>query len=628
MATVYAALQKQPRRTVAIKVLRPASRTDAALRRFRREIEILGKLRHRSIAQVYAAGVHEDDDGPLPYFVMEYVPRAKTVIDHADARDLSIEQRLRLFVKICAAVDHGHQSKIIHRDLKPGNILIDETGEPKVIDFGIAHAAELELRSPIGIEESSYVGTIQYMAPEQLEEMPRDLDARCDVWALGILLYRLLTGRPPHDLSGLPVFTAVQLIREEPPPRAGTINPTLKGDLEAIISKALAKDRARRYRTAGSLGRDVLRYLANIPVRGRRSGRLHRLRLAARRRRVEVRAGAIVLLVVLVAAIIVMSRPLSPSGLTVTPDPLPAPTDPPGAPPAAPPTGPVDLRHHTGTVRTVCFDPSGAHVASASMDNEVGLWSLQPPALLSATSEHGSPVDHLAFDGNGTTLVSAANEPRIVLTDTATSRHTSIRTDCDGVGALAVSSDGSVIAVACDDLTVRLLDRAGDSRAILRGTSGAFTALAFNAGGTAVAAGSERGRVSIYDASTGRSILRLQGLRHAIVAVAFDEGATAAIALDTEGKGAMWRLDGDGRLPDARFSTTISGVVDAAFDAAGRRLIIASEHRYQIIDTVEFRADGLPVDVQESIRAIAISSEATHVLIGGDEGALRVIDRR
>ena len=128
MATVYAALQKQPRRTVAVKVMRSAADADVALRRFRREIEILGRLRHPYIAQVYDAGVHHDAGGSAPFFVMEYVPRAKTIVEFAEQHDLSIRDRLKLMVKVCAAVEHGHQRKIIHRDLKPSNVLIDEQG--------------------------------------------------------------------------------------------------------------------------------------------------------------------------------------------------------------------------------------------------------------------------------------------------------------------------------------------------------------------------------------------------------------------------------------------------------------------------------------------------------------------
>ena len=137
MATVYAALQKQPRRTVAIKVLNSEIVSESTLRRFRREIEILGRLRHPCIASVYEAGTFEDENGTTTqYLAVEYVPAAKTILEFAHNQRLDIKDRLKLFIKICSAVEHAHKQRIIHRDLKPNNILIDTAGRLKLIDFG------------------------------------------------------------------------------------------------------------------------------------------------------------------------------------------------------------------------------------------------------------------------------------------------------------------------------------------------------------------------------------------------------------------------------------------------------------------------------------------------------------
>ena len=230
MATVYAAMQEQPRRRVALKIVRGAAGTGAALRRFKREIEILGRLRHPSIAQVFSAGVHNDNGVDLPYFVMEYVPGAKTVAEYAETHELNLRQRLKLFVRICAGVGHGHKHRVIHRDLKPGNILIDERGEPKIIDFGVARMTGFDVSSQtMQTEAGRLIGTIQYMAPEQLDTQRLDLDARCDVYSLGVLLYKLLTGKMPHDVKGLPVYAAAQVIREDTPARPSALNGELKG---------------------------------------------------------------------------------------------------------------------------------------------------------------------------------------------------------------------------------------------------------------------------------------------------------------------------------------------------------------------------------------------------------------
>src|SRR5690606_14621646 len=201
MATVYAALQPQPRRIVALKVMKAAVASDIAFRRFKREIEILGKLHHPYIAQVFDAGTHAAADGTvMPYFVMEYISGGKNILQYVAEKQLDLRERLKLFAKVCAAVEHGHLNKIIHRDIKSSNILITPEGDPKVIDFGVAHATEIEVAGQtMHTEAGRLVGTLQYMSPEQVSGRPEDLDPRCDVYALGVLLYRMLTGRPPHD---------------------------------------------------------------------------------------------------------------------------------------------------------------------------------------------------------------------------------------------------------------------------------------------------------------------------------------------------------------------------------------------------------------------------------------------
>jgi hypothetical protein len=146
-------------------------------------------------------------------------------------------------------------------------------------------------------EAGNLVGTLQYMAPEQVDTRPQDLVGRCDVYALGVLLYKMLTGKPPYDLEALPVFEAIRLIREETPQRPGEINPEVKGDLETVILKAMERDRARRYRNAGSLGRDIVRFLANKPINARRASVMYRTRLFMKRNKVVLSVIGVIALV-------------------------------------------------------------------------------------------------------------------------------------------------------------------------------------------------------------------------------------------------------------------------------------------------------------------------------------------
>jgi tRNA A-37 threonylcarbamoyl transferase component Bud32/CHASE2 domain-containing sensor protein len=271
MGTVYEAVQEHPRRPVALKVMRPGIASRSALRRFETEAQILARLRHPNIAQVYEAGTHDDGHGAVPFFALEYIPSARPITQYARAKGLSARQRLELFVKVCDAVHHGHQKGIIHRDLKPGNILVDGSGEPKVIDFGVARTTDSDLAlTTQQTDVGQLLGTVQYMSPEQVEADPHAIDGRSDVYALGVVLYELLADKLPYSVSGTPVVEAARIIKEEPPTRLSTLDTKLRGDLETIVLTALEKEPSRRYQSAHELSEDITRYLNDEPIVARR----------------------------------------------------------------------------------------------------------------------------------------------------------------------------------------------------------------------------------------------------------------------------------------------------------------------------------------------------------------------
>jgi len=647
MATVYAALQKQPRRTVALKVMRGATDARSALHRFKREIEILGRLRHPYIAQVYDAGMHDDGGGALPFFVMEYVPRARTITEFADEKNLSLRERLKLFAKVCAAIENGHHNKIIHRDLKPGNILIDETGNPKIIDFGVARATEVDVAAQtMHTEEGRLVGTIQYMAPEQLETTRQDLDARCDVYALGAVLYKLVTGRKPHDLKGLPVFTAAQVIREDAPPRPSTIRPESKGDLETIILKALAKDRTRRYRTAGSLGRDIVRYLAHKPITARRAGIVHLARLFARRHRVELTAALVVLIIMSIAGSVVIYQRMvlseSVSAALETPVQGPAtrpasveaggdaaiPGAEPGAEPgteagAEPPEAFV-LSAQEGAITALAFDATGHYLASAAGDRSVVVWDIAERQSLLRTADHDEPVTHLAFSADGSLLATNAADGKLVLVDRATGRIAGVlRHGLTAVHAMALGRAGEIIALACDDLTVRTYRRDGAELHAHRGTTGAFHAIAFNADGTRLAGGSERGGVYVWDVDSGELVARCEGLRENVIGLGFGASAGRLIAITEQGAGMFWTIEA-GEEAGRPFAAGIGDLAAVCFDPTGHWLACASVERVVTWDLSAEQSAAGPIRIEEgrTITSLAVSPDGRWCATGDEGGAV------
>jgi tetratricopeptide (TPR) repeat protein/serine/threonine-protein kinase RIO1 len=305
MAVVYLAVQEHPRRTVALKLMKSGVASRSALRRFEYESQILARLRHPNIAQVYEAGTHDDGTGGVPYFAMEYIAGARTIIDYAKAKQLGTRQRLDLFARVCDAVHHGHQKGIIHRDLKPANILVDSSGDVKIIDFGVARATDSDMAvTTLQTDIGQLVGTVQYMSPEQCAADPADLDTRSDVYALGVVLFELLCGQPPYDVTRVAIHEAARVIREQSPVRPSTINRTLRGDLETITLKAMEKERDRRYQSAGELAKDIQRYLNDEAIEARPPSVIYQLRILARRHRGAFGAVVTVFAILLLATVL------------------------------------------------------------------------------------------------------------------------------------------------------------------------------------------------------------------------------------------------------------------------------------------------------------------------------------
>ena len=309
MGAVYEAEQDQPRRLVALKVIRAAWASPEMLRRFEQESQALGRLQHPGIAHIYEAGSAETGSGVrpyfAPYFAMELI-HGKPLVEYADEQKLSTRQRLELMIQVCDAVHHAHQRGIIHRDLKPGNILVDETGQPKILDFGLARATDSDAQVTRQTDIGQLLGTLAYMSPEQVLADPLALDTRSDVYALGVILYELLAGKLPYLLPKL-LHDAVRTIQQTDPAPLSSINRNYRGDIETIVAKALEKDKGRRYASAAGLADDIRRFLRDDPIVARPPSASYQLAKFARRNRALV-TGISCVFVVLVAGIVASTR--------------------------------------------------------------------------------------------------------------------------------------------------------------------------------------------------------------------------------------------------------------------------------------------------------------------------------
>lgn len=321
MGIVYMAEQEEPvRRRVALKIIKLGMDTKQVVARFEAERQALALMDHPNIAKVLDGGATETG---RPYFVMELVQGVPITV-FCDKNKLSAQERLRLFIPVCQAIQSAHQKRIIHRDIKPSNVLVtlhDGVPVPKVIDFGIAKATSQKLtEKTVFTQYGAMIGTPAYMSPEQAEMSSLDVDTRADLYSLGVLLYELLTGTTPFPekrLRSLGYGEMQRVIMEEEPERPSTrlstmdqeqrtlavknrgqepetLQKVLRGDLDWIVMKCLEKDRTRRYESATGLAQDIQRHLNNEPVVARPPSTAYRMQKAWRRNRLLFTAGAVV----------------------------------------------------------------------------------------------------------------------------------------------------------------------------------------------------------------------------------------------------------------------------------------------------------------------------------------------
>ncbi|MHC4910062.1 MAG: protein kinase domain-containing protein, partial [Planctomycetota bacterium] len=551
MGTVFEAEQTNPDRSIALKLMSPALSSPEMLRRFDQEVQLLGRLEHPCIARIFDAGSAETIHGPQPYFAMELIAGVDLLTYAAD-RHLDVAARVALIRRVCEAVHHAHLRGVVHRDLKPANILVDETGNPKILDFGIARAIEADPATRTRLTMTGeLVGTVPYMSPEQFTGRTEDIDLRSDVYGLGVVLYELLTGRLPYDFGDVMPHEAVRIVRDGEPRRMSAVHRELRGDIQTIVDKAIAKEPERRYGSAADLSADLGRWLDDEPILARPATTIYQLRKFVRRNRGSLSAATVFVVLLSIFAVAMFfkareNRRLADSEGLAKRDALEALADADTQRDRADATAERLARElrasniQRGRLlardgqpisavqivwREHLQDPASAH----------SLWALREIAarhglLQTHIAHEGSSVTSIAFASRAARLVSSGADGRICLLDSA--RHASagyMEMNAD-VHVLAAHPDGTTVAAGTNAGAIAIID--ARSARIVRTLEGeeAVRALAYSGDGFHLAAAGATGTVHLLEASTGMPLGTFD-LGTRVVSLCFSpDGASIAAA--------------------------------------------------------------------------------------------------
>jgi WD40 repeat protein len=656
-ARVYEGEQRHPRRRVAVKVLDPGAAGPTAIARFLRESDILASLDHPGIARVHAAGSIRCRGRALPCFVMELVAGATPIDESPACRGAPLRETLRLFREVCDAVAHAHRKGVVHRDLKPANILVDAAGRPRVIDFGWARLVGEGI--PAAAPRTRFgqiIGTAQYMSPEQFSGDSAAVDARADVWALGVILHRLLVGRPPFDLAGKNVYEAATIVRDTHPPPLGRVDRRVPRDLAVIVGCCLEKARDRRYGDAGALADDLGRHLAGQPILASPPGLLDGVWLLARRHPAATAGFAATVAAILAgsAGIAVfaaraemqrghaerarqaeaearaaadvardraatVSRAAKRSLYVATTRRLSA-----LAPTADPRESDALLDTATGLAEDLrlagpAAPPIELAILASRFERAVAaLWCPAPVLAMQGLPGDG-PV--AIGGGDGTVRIRGAD----LTTDWV---------DLVGhpapVSALAVDPAGTRLASAATDGSVILRDRAtGAETTRFSVAPSGVDDLAFDAAGSRLAIASRDRLVRVLDADTGRVLAVLGGHSSRIDVVRFrpGSGGRELASASVDGTTILW--DAGAGMPRATFRGPRTRRAALAFAPAGDRLAITSPGRG--VDLVDTAALGVAAHLPgpaKSVTAIEYSPDGDRLAFVSDDGVVHLWDPR
>ncbi len=608
MGVVYRAEQDRPKRTVALKVLRTGHTSPRMLRRFEFEAEVLGRLLHPGIAQVYEAGVWTHESVTRPFIAMELV-RGLNITRHCEENKLGVRERLDLIAKVCDAVQHAHQVGVIHRDLKPGNIMIAEDGQPKLLDFGVARPLQNDLQlttSMTGL--GALIGTLPYMSPEQVLGDPTKIDTRSDVYSMGVILYELLAGKLPHDVRSRSLPEAARIIRDEHPARLSGINRQFRGEIETIVGQALEKDPAVRYQRAADLAEDIRRYLSGLPIQARNASRWYVVHKTIRRHRGWVGAGVAAFMALGAFAIYANLQAQNEKIGRIAVE--------------------SALREADTQTKVADIQRTVARESEARLATELRVSTIENSRLLSRTGDLASAektlwTAHLAAPDSLHTrwaLWEMYYQHGIVAT---VQSHTGI------IYSTAVSPDGTLSATAGTDATISLRHTRDLSliREIKAHTPATWiVGLAFSADGKQLASVGKDRALMIHDVSTGARVLTVYARSPAVKTALSADSTRLAVATD-HGSVTIYEFPS---LVEIQSFLPAANATSLAYNTDGSVLYVGLRDS----SVAAFDPDGRTLFTQPpgkghgglGVAALAVNPISGNIITGGRDRMLRSSD--
>ncbi|MCK4341177.1 MAG: protein kinase [Phycisphaerae bacterium] len=675
-AIVYKAAEPSTRRLVAIKVVYGGQFARSRDRlRFDDEVQILRRLNHPNIVAVR----HSGSARGLSYFVMDFI-EGSSLDDYTSNGLRPARDTVELFAKICEAVSAAHLKGIIHRDLKPGNIRIDNDGEPHILDFGLAKYLQEDSDDAPLLQwvtaPGDFVGTLPWASPEQVIS-PGEADTRSDVYALGLILYHMLTGQFPYSVNG-DVRSVFNNIVEAEPRKPRTFRREIGNEIETIVLKCLAKEPERRYEHAGALARDLRRYLAGKPIEAKQDSAWYVLRRHAQRHRRFVMLAAISLPVVVFLLALTLAKVMESQDLARQRDrAMYAEGEAKAAHRLAEQHAerlrrqdyvnriglaqqawygnsvgrmkrmlsecPQELRgwewqyldclsdgsaatlqQHGAPVHCVALQPNGSVLASGHSDGTITLWNVATGEPVSTFQGHASGISALAFRADGESFLSAAHDKHISVWETDTGRL--LRTlsgHASNVTAVACSADGRWVVSGAADLTVMLWDAVtGDVREVLRGHDETVSTVAISLDSKLIASGSYDRTIRLWRAPPGHGVQVLVGHSDRVECVALSPNGTRVASGGRDRRVRIWDVASGTEL------STLSGhsdwVTGVAFSSSGEQLASSSnDGTVRLWDVRSGCLLGVLRGHEGAVRSVALSPRDDSIFSAGGDGAIK-----